>query len=130
MSSIFDDDDDRARTKPAPEPEKIKRSKKREALTPSEVAAGKVKLATMVDRAFETLEEAMRSADHGNAIKAAQILLDRAGFGPKTTVDVNATHTDLTQMTKEQLAERAAQLSQKLRGMTPTPIVPGTGTVQ
>jgi len=69
----------------------------------------------MVERAFEALEEAMDSADHQTAVKAAQIILDRTGFGPKSTVDVNTTHLDLTEMTREQLAERASQLAKRLR---------------
>lgn len=130
MKSIFDDDPldplnpldpltpDTPASTPDPAP-KPKRSKHREGLTPSEVSAGKSRMGVMVQKAFDALEEAIVQADHSTAIKAAQILLDRAGFGPKSTVDVNATHRNLSELTREELAERAAQLSAQLR-TTPT----------
>jgi len=132
MASIFDMDPD-GLPKREKEEEKPRRSKHREKMTPSETASAKTRLAQMVEKAFDALEEAVQHADHGNSIKAAQILLDRAGFGPRSTVDVNATHTDLTTLSREELAERAAKITAKLRGtptVTPTVITPGPGTVQ
>ncbi len=92
-----------------------KRSKNRETLNTTEVREGRTRLSGLVDRAFNTLEDAMISADYNTAVKAAQIVLDRSGFGPKSTVDVNSTHIDLSEMTREQLADRAARLSAMLR---------------
>lgn len=132
MASIFDMDPDGLPKREKEKEDKPKRSKHREGMTPSETAAGKTRLASMVEKAFDALEEAVLHADHGNSIKAAQILLDRAGFGPRSTVDVNATHSDLTTLSREELAERAVKLSQKLRGTLPPAPIPiiGTGTVQ
>jgi hypothetical protein len=69
----------------------------------------------MVERAFETLQGAMTAADYSTAIKAAQIILDRAGFGPKSTVDVNTAVIDLSNMSREELAARASAIAQTLR---------------
>ena len=44
-----------------------------------------------------------------------QIVLDRSGFGPKSTMDVNTTTIDLSELTREQLAERAASIASILR---------------
>lgn len=111
--SIFDNG-------PAAPPEKaikIKRSKKREveALSPLDLAQGKRRLADMVEMAFNTLEEAATHADHNTAIKAAQIILDRAGFGPKSSLDVTNLNFDLSALSREELADRASQLAKKLR---------------
>jgi len=113
MPSIFDLDEPTPRIE---EPERPKRSKHRESLSSFELSTGRRKLADMVDRAFQCLEEAMISADHPTAIKAAQIILDRAGFGPKSTVDANTTTLDLTALTREELAERASKVATLLRG--------------
>ena len=113
MASIFDDlDDTPIRTM---EPEPVKRGKHRESLTSAEIASGKRKLSAMVERAFETLEVAMREADFSVAIKSAQIILDRAGFGPRTTMDINTTTVDLSSLSREDLAARATQIAGILR---------------
>lgn len=93
-----------------------KRSKSRnlEALTSTQLRQGRMKLADMIDLAFRTLEEAMDNADYNTATRAAVALLDRTGFGPKSTVDVNTTHVNLSEMTNEELAERALRLHTKL----------------
>lgn len=114
IASIFDDLDDFTPSKP-PEPEPAKRTKHRESLTSAEVAKGKRRLADMVDRAFETLQTAMAEADFSVAIKSAQIILDRAGFGPRTTMDINTTTVDLSALSREELAARASQIATTLR---------------
>lgn len=104
-----------------PDPKPVKRSKKRESLSTTEIRVAKQRLSDMVERAFETLETAMECADYGTAIKAAQIILDRAGFGPKSTVDVNTTHLDLSSLSKEELAERASKIAGLLRASRTPP---------
>lgn len=79
---------------------------------------GKRRLADMVDRAFQTLEDATVHADFPTAIKAAQIILDRAGFGPKSTVDVNTTTIDLSALSREELAARASKIVDMLRAQS------------
>jgi hypothetical protein len=115
MASIFDAYDPIISLKPESGPEPGKRSKHRETLTAAEIAKGKTKLADMVDMAFDTLKLAAKEADYGVAIKAAQIILDRAGFGPKSALDVTTTNIDLSNLTREQLAERAVQIAGVLR---------------
>jgi hypothetical protein len=117
MSSIFDDDPIDPNSPPVQgKSEDKKRSKHRETLNSSDMTTGRRKLAEMVTEAFNTLQNATREADYPTAIKAAQIILDRAGFGPKSTVDVNTTHVDLSELTREELAERASRISAQLRG--------------
>jgi hypothetical protein len=115
VPSIFDND-----FKPDPEedlgtPSNGRSNKRDLSLSKFDVSTGRKTLGQMVNIAFDTLQEAMEKADFNTAVKAAQILLDRAGFGPKTTVDINSTHTDLTDLTREQLAQRAAELSERLK---------------
>jgi len=121
MASIFDLDPNDL---PPREPEPVKRSKHRESLSSYELKSGKRKLADMVERAFMCLEEAMVSADHATAIKAAQIILDRSGFGPRTTMDVNSVHIDLSNLSREQLAERAEKISGMLRNQKVIDVTP------
>lgn len=109
----FPDDDLPPRSEPAPEP--IMRSKHRQALSQFDLVRGKRSLSALVDRAFETLDEAMISAEHATAIKAALGVLDRAGFGPKSTLDVNQTTVDLTALSRIQLAERALKIHQMIK---------------
>ena len=98
------------------EPEPARRSKHRESLSSYEVTQGKRRLADMVESAFNCLESAVKEADWSTAIKSAQIILDRSGFGPRTTVDVNSVHIDLSNLTREELAARAEKISGMLRG--------------
>lgn len=114
MSSIYDIADD----VPGPSQEEkksSKRSKHRESLTAGQISSGKRTLYSMVEDAFNTLQDAMRNADYTNAVKAAVAVLDRAGFGAKSTLDVNANVVDLSELSKEQLAERAMKIAELLK---------------
>jgi len=112
MSNIFDIDAPSITSRvEAP----VKRSKHRESLSASDVSKGKRRLADMVQLAFDTLEDATQNADYPTAIKAAQIILDRSGFGPRTTMDVNTTSVDLSSLTREELANRASAIAGVLR---------------
>jgi len=115
MASIFDKDPNNLPPRPA-EKEEGTRNKKRQSLTPAEFAQAGRTLLAKVERAFQTLEDAMANADYSTAVKAAQIVLDRSGFGPKSTVDVNQNTMDLSALSKEELADRANQIVQMLRG--------------
>lgn len=115
MASVLDDEfESDLPTKDEKEKPK-RRSKNREALTPTEVRQGHQRLLDMVEGAFATLEAATKEADYPTAIKAATVILDRAGFGPKSTVDVNTTTRDLSQLSREELAARAQALSKRLQ---------------
>jgi len=115
MASIFDLDPDDLPPRSQKEEITLKRSKHRESITPSDYSKGKRTLMSMVESAFDCLEDAVKSADFPTAIKAAQIILDRSGFGPKSTVDVNTTSLDLSTLSREELAERASRISHQLR---------------
>lgn len=97
-------------------PEPKNRSKKRESLTSLQVTTGKRTLHQMVEAAFQTLQDAMVEADWPTAIKAATAVLDRSGFGPKSTVDINSTTIDLSNLSREELAERAGRVAAMIRG--------------
>lgn len=91
-----------------------KRTKKRERLSSSELRSGKVRMYEMVERAFQTLEDAMTEADYPTAVKAALGILDRTGFGPQSKLDVTTTNINLAELTKEELAERARRVADLL----------------
>ncbi len=113
-SSVFDEFAPPSIDEPPPEvvEEEPKRSKKRgkETITALELREGQSRLYRLSDLAFQTLEDAMRNADYPTATKAAQTVLDRSGFGPKSTVDVNTTHIELADLSLEELADRAERL--------------------
>lgn len=108
---------------PVAKEEPVKRSKHRQSISLSSIRAGQVKLQDMIDTAFQALQEAMIYADHSTAIKAAQIVLDRSGYGPKSTVDVNSVHLDLSELSRDELAERASALAKRIRGNPSTQTV-------
>lgn len=123
MTSVFDQ---------VPAPEAVpddtdvaaeKRSKKRDSLSSTDLRTGRMKLSGLVDLAFNTLESAMRGADWNTATKAAQIVLDRTGFGPKSTMDINTTHVDLSNLTKDQLADRALRIHKMIQGAKEAEII-------
>ena len=132
MATIFDSDPNNLPPRPKDQ-EDSPRSNKRQSLTPSEFAAAGRTLLAKVEKAFATLEDAMAHADFSTAVKAAQIILDRTGFGPKSTVDVNQTTMDLSNLTEGQLAERAKRVAQLLQGRTGPVVeqveVPGSSTI-
>lgn len=112
MPSIYD-------FAPAPpstteESEPSRRSKRRE-LSATDLRSGKRTLTQMVEIAFQALEEAMLTADHPTAVRAAQIVLDRAGFGPKTSLDLNVSNSDLSDLSSTELAQRAEAILASLR---------------
>jgi len=70
----------------------------------------------MVEPAFEMLMRAIESDDVKSGVRAAEVILDRAGFGPKSTLVVDdQREADLSQLTEVQLAERAMLVASKLR---------------
>lgn len=119
LPSVFD----HAPEDPPTEPEPPKRSNKRPELSASELREGQKTLFQLVDKAFRTLDEAMNSADFNTAVRAALGVLDRTGFGPRSTVDVNNTHSiDYSEMSSEELAKRAEMIAANLRNSKSEPI--------
>lgn len=91
--------------------------------TPLARAAAKQRLLMMVEPAFEMLVKAMESDDIRSGVKAAEIILDRAGFGPKSTVMVEDNRDNLANLTREELAQRAASLAERARSQVPAPVI-------
>lgn len=85
------------------------------ASTPVSKAMLRQKLLEMVEPAFKTLNEAMAIADYATAVRAAQIILDRAGFGPKATLSLEEERPDFSKMSKAELLARTEQLAARLR---------------
>lgn len=85
-------------------------------MTEGEKIKGRKRLYDMVELAFNKLQEVVEDPEATNMdkIRASTALLDRAGFGPKSTMDINTTHTDLSRLSETELAERAAKLSDRL----------------
>jgi hypothetical protein len=122
LPSVFDHSSIPADPEQVPENEPRKRSNKRPELTSLELKEGNKSLFSLVDKAFHTLNEAMENADYSTAVKAAQIVLDRTGFGPKSTVDVNNNTFDFSEMSADELASRAEKLAFELRSTRKPPI--------
>lgn len=66
--------------------------------------------------AVRRLARLMESPDEIVALKAIQIYLDRIGVGPHLSVHASEQSEDLTDLTTEQLAARAAAVLARLQG--------------
>lgn len=71
-----------------------------------------------VPLAIRALRQAMRQGDHAEAVKAALGILDRAGYGPKSTLQIEDLPEDLSSLSEKQLAERAERIAKALKGDT------------
>jgi hypothetical protein len=78
-------------------------------------AQAKKRLLAMVEPAFQVLLDAMQSQDENVAVRAAKIVLDRAGFGPQSKVVVQDDREDLSRLSKTELAERARRIAEELQ---------------
>jgi hypothetical protein len=91
---------------------------------PQTKALARRRLLAMVDPALDALLRALRMADAcahcGRAddmavvVKAAQLVLDRAGLGPTAKLEVTTKPKELRRLSTEQLVEEARQLSDAL----------------
>jgi hypothetical protein len=100
---------------PTAPPEELPRSKKRETLTQFAIRDAKITLQDAVETALRTLEMAMRVADWPTAVKASLGILDRAGLGPRSTIEIDDLQRDLSVLSREQLAARAEALASHIR---------------
>lgn len=77
-----------------------------------------LKLLALVDPALAALEYAMAEAakdrDWASVIKAATVLLDRAGRGPKATIILEEARTPLEDMSEAEMAALAGELQAEL----------------
>lgn len=102
----------------------VRTNKRLDKLTSLDVVSRKTKLVDLTDTALAALEDAMKNADHGNSVKAAQIVLDRTGFGPKSTVEVSSVHMDLSKMTTDDLMMRLEGIRKMLSDHAPESKIP------
>jgi hypothetical protein len=72
--------------------------------------AARMRLLYLVEPALRVLNKSMASSDENIRLKAAQILLDRAGFHPHATLEITESKEDLSQLSDAQLKARAARL--------------------
>jgi hypothetical protein len=72
--------------------------------------AARMRLLYLVEPALRVLNKAMAGADQNLAVKAAQIILDRSGFHPHATLEIEEKPVDLSNLTTEQLKRRASRL--------------------
>ncbi len=80
-------------------------------------AAAQKRLLMLVEPAFEMLLKAMESNDIKSGVRAAEVILDRAGFGPKATLEVTTNKDNLANLSREELAQRAMELAERARSL-------------
>jgi hypothetical protein len=87
--------------------------------------AARARLRAMVSPALAALLRAIDASDAGEpdaatsavAVRAAQIVLDRTGYGPRSTVALErGADEDLASLSDDELANRAARLALELSG--------------
>ena len=84
----------------------------------------RMRMQRLVPKAFRTLEENLYSEDDKVAVQAALGILDRCGYGPQSKITVEDATADLTQMTPEQLRQRALDIAAQIQANNP-PVPPG-----
>lgn len=84
-------------------------------------AAARTRLLYLVEPALRVMNKAMASGDLNIAIKAAQIILDRAGFHPHATLEIAEQPVDYGAMSTTQLAQRAHKLLSAIESSSPPP---------
>lgn len=73
--------------------------------------AAKTRLLYMVEPALRVLNKCMISGDLNVALKAAQIILDRAGFHPHATLEIEEKPKDYSDVSTDDLIKRNLQLA-------------------
>jgi hypothetical protein len=89
-----------------------------------EIHAGKIpipirvarrQLAGLVPKALQALEAAIEHGDWPTVVRAAQVILDRAGLGPHATLNIEQTKRDLSELSDDELEERAHRVFEALQ---------------
>jgi hypothetical protein len=68
----------------------------------------------LVPKAFRTLESNLYSDDDKVAVQAALGILDRCGYGPQSKITVEESTEDLSNLTNEELRERAIAIAAQI----------------
>jgi hypothetical protein len=63
------------------------------AASPQAQRSARERLADLVDPSLEGLRKAIASGDHGHVVRAAVAVLDRAGLGPTSRVELSGIRT-------------------------------------
>jgi len=79
----------------------------------------KARLNKLVPRAFRTLEKNLFADDEKVQVQAALGILDRTGYGPKSTVSVEDEREDLTKLTPDELRQRALNIAAQIAENNP-----------
>lgn len=79
--------------------------------------AARTRLLYLVEPALRVMNKCMASGDLNVALKAAQIVLDRAGFHPHATLEIEEKAVDYATMSNMQLRNRAQKLIDALDQM-------------
>ncbi len=74
----------------------------------------KQRLLAMSETALDALHEAQAKGDWPVVVRTAFGILDRAGFGPSSTVKIDHTESDLKQLTDTELEARTQQVQRLL----------------
>jgi hypothetical protein len=72
------------------------------------------RMSQLVPQALRTLEYNMRCGDARVEVMAATAVLDRAGYGVQSKVTIDESRDDLSSLTREELAARAAAVARQL----------------
>lgn len=122
MGSLFDV------LKPAETPEQ---SQPEPEIRPLSKQEARAKLQHAVPKAIFALESAMTNGDYPEMVRAATAILDRAGYGPKQTVQIEEAPEDLSTLSESELRARVQRIYDLLHGKEskPLPLEPVTGSV-
>jgi hypothetical protein len=79
----------------------------------------RMRMQKLVPKAFRTLEQNLYSVDDKVSTAAALGILDRCGYGPQSKVTVEDASTDLSQMTSDELRQRALDVAAQIAAHHP-----------
>lgn len=85
--------------------------------SPLAKALAKKRLMMLIEPAFEMLMRAMESNDMKSGVRAAEIILDRAGFGPQSTLRIEDERDNLANLSTDELQQRAERLAERARAL-------------
>lgn len=83
--------------------------------TPLDKTAAKKRLLSLIEPALDALEKALACGEWPTVVRAATVLLDRAGFGPHANIRVESDTIDLSELSDEQLVQRASVVFQRVK---------------
>lgn len=79
----------------------------------------RMRMQKLVPKAFRTLEQNLYSDDDKVSTAAALGILDRCGYGPSSKITVEDASTDLSQLSSEELRQRALDIARQIAENNP-----------